>query len=200
MSLINTNYNYLQTMNMRENSPLVGMVVSVYYLGCAAGAVVFSALADRIGRKRGMFACVVAASVGNFVMCVAGFQDWESKLVNWLMGTRGDGRAGLATMFLGRIIMGLGVGGIDSVVPTYSSELSEADGRGSALAKEFQMNILGLNMAYGINLGVSDALVDHEISSQQALIHVSDYHCAWEVFAMGVEVSLSEDDGKSLFS
>jgi MFS family permease len=51
--------------------------------------------------------------------------------------------------------MGLGVGGIDAVIPVYSSELSSDGARGRALAQEFQMNIFGLLMAYSINLGVT---------------------------------------------
>jgi hypothetical protein len=43
-------------------------------------------------------------------------------------------------------------GGIDAVVPVYSSELSSDDARGTALAQEFQANILGLNVAFLINL------------------------------------------------
>lgn len=54
--------------------------------------------------------------------------------------------------------MGLGVGGIDAVIPVYSSELSSDKARGRALAQEFQMNIFGLLMAYGINLGITIAL------------------------------------------
>ena len=54
--------------------------------------------------------------------------------------------------------MGLGVGGIDAVIPTYSSELSADDARGKALAQEFQSNIFGLVMAFGINLGVTVSL------------------------------------------
>jgi Sugar (and other) transporter len=46
----------------------------------------------------------------------------------------------------------LPTGGIDAVVPVYSSELSSDDARGTALAQEFQANILGLNMAFLINL------------------------------------------------
>ena len=93
MSLINTNYDYLDTMGIKEEDPLVGIIVSVYYLGCAVGA-----------------------------------------------------------------IMGLGVGGIDSTIPVYSSELNSEGGRGVALAKEFQSNIFGLNMAFAINLGVTNGL------------------------------------------
>ena len=41
MSLTNTNYNYLETMGVAEDDPLVGIIVSVYYLGCAIGAIHF---------------------------------------------------------------------------------------------------------------------------------------------------------------
>lgn len=143
MSLINTNHSYLSTMGIAWDSPIVGVVVSIYYLGCAVGAVLFSKIADVWGRKRAIFACLATASLGNAVMFVAGL---------------GGSPGALGTMFLGRVVMGLGVGGIDSVIPIYSSELASDDARGRALAQEFQMNILGLNMAFGINLAVTRAL------------------------------------------
>ncbi|KAH8650036.1 general substrate transporter [Xylariales sp. PMI_506] len=143
MSLINTNYSYLSTMGIAEDSPLVGWIVSVYYLGCAVGAVAFSKIADLWGRKISIFLCLSIASLGNAIMFIAG------------LGGMGGA---LEAMFLGRVIMGLGVGGIDSVIPIYSSELANDEARGKALSQEFQMNIFGLNMAFGINLGVTRAL------------------------------------------
>jgi MFS family permease len=41
----------ISMMGIGEES-VVGIIVSVYYLGCALGAVFFSWLADRHGRKR----------------------------------------------------------------------------------------------------------------------------------------------------
>ncbi|PSN69017.1 general substrate transporter [Corynespora cassiicola Philippines] len=143
MSLINTNYDYLNTMGIAESSPIVGIIVSVYYLGCAVGAVLFSKFADQFGRKKAIFFCLATASLGNLIMFVAGL---------------GYKQGALAVMLAGRIVMGLGVGGIDSVIPTYSSELSKDEARGKALAQEFQSNIFGLLMAFGINLGVTVAL------------------------------------------
>lgn len=143
MSLINTNYDYLSTMGIASDDPQVGVIVSVYYLGCAVGAVIFSSLADRFGRKPSLFGCTVTAALGNLLMFVAGL---------------GYSKGALAVMYIGRVVMGLGVGGIDSVVPTYSSELSSDDARGKALAQEFQANIFGLNMAFAINLAVTRAL------------------------------------------
>lgn len=143
MSLINTNYSYLATMGIAESSPLVGVIVSVYYLGCAVGAVLFSKLADELGRKKSIFLCLATASLGDLIMFIAG--------LGYRQGT-------LGVMLTGRIVMGLGVGGIDSVIPTYSSELSKDQARGKALAQEFQSNIFGLVMAFGINLGVTVSL------------------------------------------
>ena len=143
MSLINTNYNYLDTMGIKENDPMVGIIVSVYYLGCAVGAVGASQFADRVGRKPGVLACVATAAAGNLIMFFAG------------MGIPQDA---LAVMIVGRVVMGLGVGGLDAVVPVYTSELSEDDARGTALAQEFQANILGLNMAFIINILVTHNL------------------------------------------
>jgi MFS family permease len=95
MSLINTNYDYLKTMGLAEDDPLVGVIVSVYYLGCAVGAVIASAFADAKGRRPGIFACLATASLGNLIMFIAG-----------LRGTPGA----LTLMLVGRIVMGLGVG------------------------------------------------------------------------------------------
>ena len=143
MSLINTNYDYLDTMGIGGEDPLVGIIVSVYYLGCAVGAVLASLLADRAGRKPSIFASLALTALGNAFMFVAGL---------------GYDKGAMTMMFLGRIIMGFGVGGIDAVIPVYSSELNSEGGRGEALAKEFQSNIFGLNMAFAINLAVTNGL------------------------------------------
>ncbi|KAL8929500.1 MAG: hypothetical protein Q9208_001169 [Pyrenodesmia sp. 3 TL-2023] len=143
MSLINTNYDYLDTMGISKESPLVGIIVSVYYLGCAVGAVLASYLGDVRGRKPSIFVCLAVTALGNLLMFIAGL---------------GFSQGAMTLMFAGRVIMGLGVGGIDAVIPTYSSELNEEGGRGRALAQEFQSNIFGLNMAFAINLGVTNGL------------------------------------------
>lgn len=143
MSLINTNHDYLHTMGISEEDPLVGIIVSVYYLGCAIGAVFASLLADKEGRKPSIFACLSVTALGNLLMFISGL---------------GFDKGAMTLMFCGRIVMGLGVGGIDAVIPVYSSELNSDGGRGEALAKEFQSNIFGLVMAFAINLLVTNVL------------------------------------------
>ncbi|KAE8454008.1 hypothetical protein EG329_007784 [Mollisiaceae sp. DMI_Dod_QoI] len=149
MSLINTNYSYLRTMQISKDSPVVGIIVSVYYLGCTLGAIIASYLADRAGRKWSIFICLATTSFGNILMFISGLSTSGSS--PWNGGAMG-------CLLAGRIIMGLGVGGIDAVIPVYSSELSSDGARGRALAQEFQMNIFGLVMAYAINLGVTIGL------------------------------------------
>lgn len=146
MSLINTNTDYLSTMGIAEESPLVGVIVAVYYLGCSVGAVLGSYAADMIGRRTSIFACLAVATLGNLIMFIAGLFKIPS------------GTPALAIILVGRVVMGLGVGGIDSVVPVYSSELSSEGGRGKALAQEFQANILGLNIAFAVNLATTYTL------------------------------------------
>jgi len=191
MSLINTNYSYLRTMQITQESPIVGIMyayifeslslqiythilpnlgtfwghiqslisfltgidssrsVSVYYLGCAIGAVIASYLADKHGRRPSIFACLATTAFGNLLMFISGLSPHGSSA--WNGGA-------LGTMISGRIIMGLGVGGIDATIPVYSSEISSDGARGRALAQEFQMNIFGLLMAYSVNLGVTRGL------------------------------------------
>ncbi|PSR74232.1 general substrate transporter [Coniella lustricola] len=150
MSLINTNEDYLHTMGIGAQDPLVGILVAVYYLGCSLGAVLFSRLSDQHGRKLAIFSCLAAASLGNLLMFVTGLGSAHA----W----QRTPRAALAVFGLGRVVMGLGVGGIDAVIPVYSSELSSDGTRGKALAQEFQMNIFGLNLAFGVNLLVTNLL------------------------------------------
>ncbi|GAP87997.1 putative MFS monosaccharide transporter [Rosellinia necatrix] len=154
MSLVNTNRSYLRTMNIADHSPVVGIIVSVYYLGCTIGAVVASDWADKKGRKPAIWACLVATMLGNVLMFVAGMG---------LHGSNPWNGAAIAFMIVGRIIIGIGVGGIDATIPLYSSELTKDKSRGRALAQEFQMNIFGLLAAFSINLSATVALgVDNQ--------------------------------------
>merc|ERR1712093_248884 len=149
MSLINTNRSYLRTMQIAEKSPIVGIIVSVYYLGCTLGAIIASWLGDKKGRKPSIFTCLATTALGNILMFISGFT---------LNGSSPWKGGAIACMLAGRVIMGLGVGGIDAVIPVYSSELSSDGARGRALAQEFQMNIFGLLLAYGINMAVTYGL------------------------------------------
>ncbi|KAI1098124.1 general substrate transporter [Jackrogersella minutella] len=150
MSLVNTNRSYLRTMAIPADSPLVGVIVSVYYLGCVIGAVAASSLADRKGRKISITACLIMSIIGNILMFIPGIYPWDSDS-SWSGSSR-------VFMLAGRVILGIGIGGIDAVIPIYSSELSKDNARGSALAVEFQGNIGGLLLAFVLNLVLTRTL------------------------------------------
>lgn len=87
----------------------VGQLISVGYIGQFAGALVFGALAESIGRIRSASLAVVVMSAMSLACAATG--SFEALLVC-------------------RLIQGIGVGGEMPVAATYISELSRAQGRG----------------------------------------------------------------------
>ncbi|OTB04740.1 hypothetical protein M426DRAFT_320603 [Hypoxylon sp. CI-4A] len=147
MSMVNTNRSYLRTMGIAGDvciNGLVGIIVSVYYLGCLLGSIIASYWADKKGRKAAVVACLITSIIGDIMMFLPGIYPYGHDS-SWQGGSR-------ILMILGRVVLGLGIGGIDAVVPVYSSEIAKDDTRGAALAKEFQWNIGGLLLAFAINL------------------------------------------------
>ena len=124
MSLVNTNRSYLRTMAISEDSPLVGVIVSIYYIGCLFGAILFSYLADKRGRKTAIWASLWTSIIGDILMILPGIYPFN--------GDNPWGGASIVLMIVGRVVLGLGIGGIDAVIPVYSSELSKDDARGKA--------------------------------------------------------------------
>ncbi|KAI0101162.1 general substrate transporter [Daldinia grandis] len=152
MSLVNTNKSYLRIMNISRDSSLVGVIVAVYYLRCVGGAIIASYIADRFGRKLSIRLSVGVTIAGGLTILSPGIisshpDDTWNGCAFWVM-------------LLGRIVLGIGIGGIDIVIPVYSSELSEGNARGTALAKEFRANIGGLLAAFILNLCFSHWIQD----------------------------------------
>jgi|ERR1700722_13671927 hypothetical protein len=89
MSLINTNHNYLETMGIAENDPLVGIIVSVYYLGCAIGG---SSFLCRLEGEEGCYILLSGHSQSRIhhyvpLWCQALTGLWRSCLsAGWVMG------------------------------------------------------------------------------------------------------------------
>jgi putative MFS transporter len=86
-----------------------GLLISASYVGQFAGALVFSALAEKIGRIRGTTAAIAIMSVMSFGCMLAG---------------------NFPILFACRFVQGIGVGGEMPVAATYINELSRAHGRG----------------------------------------------------------------------
>jgi putative MFS transporter len=86
-----------------------GVLISASYVGQLAGALVFSALAEKVGRIRGTTAAIAIMSIMSFGCAMAG---------NFL------------ALLACRFVQGIGVGGEMPVAATYINELSRAHGRG----------------------------------------------------------------------
>jgi MFS transporter, putative metabolite:H+ symporter len=86
-----------------------GLLISASYVGQLAGALVFSALAEKIGRIRGTTAAIAIMSVLGFGCALA---------------------RNFTALLASRLVQGIGVGGEMPVAATYINELSRAHGRG----------------------------------------------------------------------
>jgi putative MFS transporter len=86
-----------------------GLLISASYVGQLAGAIVFSALAEKVGRIRGTTAAIAIMSIMSFGCAIAG---------------------NLSALLACRLVQGIGVGGEMPVAATYINELSRAHGRG----------------------------------------------------------------------
>jgi MFS transporter, SP family, galactose:H+ symporter len=113
-----------------------GSVVSVLLLGAMAGALFVGRVSDRFGRRRtlGILGVVFAAGIA------------LAALAN-----------GYLMLMLGRVVMGIGVGGVSATVPTYLSEISPAQIRGRMLTLNQLMITVGLLSAYIVNAVFSSA-------------------------------------------
>ena len=104
-----------------------GTVVSVLLLGAIAGALTVGPISDRLGRKRTLG--LVGLTFGAGIAIAAAANSY-------------------GVMLIGRVIMGLGVGGVSALVPTYLSEISPAQIRGRILTLNQLLITLGLLVAY----------------------------------------------------
>jgi putative MFS transporter len=86
-----------------------GLLISASYVGQLAGALVFSALAEIVGRIRGTTAAIAIMSIMSFGCAMAG---------------------NFPALLACRLVQGIGVGGEMPVAATYINELSRAHGRG----------------------------------------------------------------------
>jgi MFS transporter, putative metabolite:H+ symporter len=104
----------------------IGYLISASYIGQLAGALIFGQLAEKFGRVRSAAAAVAIMSVMSLVCILAG---------------------GFASLFICRLVQGIGVGGEMPVAAAYVSELSRAQGRGRFFLLYEMIFPVGLMMA-----------------------------------------------------
>lgn len=120
----------------------IGTVVAVYTLGCLLGALGVAPIGNRIGRRKSLMAAAAVASVGIILQASA---------------------HSLAQLLVGRIISGVGNGGVNSVVPVWQSECTKPKNRGKNMVVVGIFITSGIALASWVNVGLSH-VDEHEIS------------------------------------
>ncbi|KAL2787828.1 hypothetical protein BJX66DRAFT_270566 [Aspergillus keveii] len=100
----------------------IGTVVAILEVGAFISSLLVGKIGDIIGRRKTIL-------YGSIVFFIGGaFQTFAT---------------GLPMMMVGRIIAGLGVGALSTIVPVYQSEISPPHNRGKLACIEFTGNIFG---------------------------------------------------------
>ncbi|KAF9234909.1 general substrate transporter [Melanogaster broomeanus] len=111
-------------------------VVSVLQAGAFFGALGSAPISAWLGRRWTLVAFTLVFSLGAILTTVA------------------DGSRGIGYIYAGRVISGIGIGGISAVAPAYVSECSPKDVRGRITGLFQIMVAIGVMISYFINLGV----------------------------------------------
>ncbi|CCE92471.1 sugar porter family MFS transporter TDEL_0E02280 [Torulaspora delbrueckii] len=110
-----------------------GLLVSIFNIGCAIGGIVLSKAGDLYGRRLGLVFVVVIYTVGILIQ-ICSFDKWYQ-------------------YFIGRIISGLGVGGITVMSPMLISEVAPKQTRGTLISCYQLMITGGIFLGYCTNFG-----------------------------------------------
>ena len=113
-----------------------GLVVSIFNIGCAIGGVILSKIGDIYGRRIGLITVVIIYVIG-LIISIATQHAWYQ-------------------YFIGRIISGLGVGGIAVLSPMLISEVSPKHLRGPLVSCYQLMITLGIFLGYCTNFGTKN--------------------------------------------
>ncbi|AJV66294.1 Gal2p [Saccharomyces cerevisiae YJM1450] len=110
-----------------------GLIVAIFNIGCAFGGIILSKAGDMYGRKKGLFIVVIVYIIG-IIIQIASINKWYQ-------------------YFIGRIISGLGVGGIAVLCPMLISEIAPKHLRGTLVSCYQLMITAGIFLGYCTNYG-----------------------------------------------
>ncbi|KAL2800933.1 general substrate transporter [Aspergillus keveii] len=127
------NENFLEHMS-HPNDSLMGIIVSIYNLGCFTGCVINFMVADKLGRRRAMWVAMVWVIIGATLQTSA---------------------YSVPHMMVGRFVTGIGTGIETSTVPMWQAELCEASKRGKLVCSEPLLVGVGIVISYFFDYGMS---------------------------------------------
>ncbi|MDI5889464.1 hypothetical protein WICANDRAFT_84441 [Wickerhamomyces anomalus NRRL Y-366-8] len=111
----------------------VGLIVSIFNIGCAFGGIILAPLGDKFGRRIGLM-CVMIVYIVGILIQICSFDKWYQ-------------------YFIGRIISGLGVGAIAVLSPMLISETAPKALRGTLVSCYQLMITFGIFLGYCTNYG-----------------------------------------------
>ncbi|GAV46838.1 hypothetical protein ZYGR_0A04360 [Zygosaccharomyces rouxii] len=112
----------------------IGIMVSILEIGALVSSLVTSRLGEKLGRRR-------TIKYGSLVFIIGGlFQAFAG---------------GIGYLIAGRLISGVGVGLLSTIVPIYQSEISPPHNRGKLACIEFTGNIVGYATSVWIDYACS---------------------------------------------
>ncbi|PTI09858.1 sugar porter family MFS transporter [Staphylococcus xylosus] len=112
------------------NSFTEGLVVSSMLVGAIFGSGASGPMSDRLGRRRVVFIIAIIYIVGALILASA---------------------PSMPILVLGRLVIGLAVGGSTAIVPVYLSEMAPTEQRGSLSSLNQLMITIGILSSYLIN-------------------------------------------------
>lgn len=112
------------------NSVTEGLVVASMLVGAIFGSGASGPLSDRLGRRRVVFVIAIVYIVGALILTLA---------------------PSMPVLVIGRLVIGLAVGGSTAIVPVYLSEMAPTEQRGSLSSLNQLMITIGILSSYLIN-------------------------------------------------
>ena len=115
-------------------------MVAILEVGAFASSLIVGRVGDILGRRRTIFYGSLIFVTGGLLQTIA---------------------SSMAMMILGRIIAGVGVGSLSTIVPVYQSEISPPHNRGKLACIEFTGNIIGYATSVWVDYFCSFILSDY---------------------------------------
>ncbi|KAJ5736370.1 general substrate transporter [Penicillium malachiteum] len=117
-----------------ENARAQGTVVAIYTIGCLIGALGITQIGNRFGRRKSLIVAAVIAAIGQILQ---------------------SSSFSIGQLVVGRIISGIGNGGVNAVVPVWQSECTASKNRGKNVVIIGVFISSGVAAAGWVNVGFS---------------------------------------------
>lgn len=148
-------FGHVETIDGSPNTPVItnsllqGGIVSVYYLGTLVGALAGGWVGERVGRIRTIALGAAWGVLGASLQCSAQGHMWM--IFGGLLCS--SLRVGILELTaIARLINGFGTGILNAIVPVWATESAQHTSRGQFIAIEFTLNIVGVVVAYWLEL------------------------------------------------